>query len=258
MAKMKHYLYAVIGLNEPSATRAAKVSARDFLSWAGKDLKSHDKRARGNALSNIKKALHARLDELISRTHVPFSRDWNPRQVNTDRKLQVIRKLGIKHEAIVGLITDIRNKYEHGYVVPPLKVVQAYLSMCELWLDKTYEIYDFSPIVIANLPITGISCGAPKANGSVVTMAKFDEPTKVSFFRNSKKTLVTLQPDGNVDERRFKDFTAQQMLQFEAPLIKNYFSADSRAAFNQASLTDLFGRYRRWLKRYLVSSAQRS
>ena len=56
MPNTKHYMYPVIGLHETSGDRTARVSPKGFLSWAERDLKSHDKRARGNALSNIKKA----------------------------------------------------------------------------------------------------------------------------------------------------------------------------------------------------------
>ncbi|MHB0955677.1 MAG: hypothetical protein ACYC0X_04785 [Pirellulaceae bacterium] len=190
MTNTKHYLYPVIGLYEPNPNHSAKVAPKEFLSWAENDLKSYDKRARRNALSNIKKALHARLDEIISWTHIRFSSDWDPPYVTTDQKLNVIRQLGIKHEAIVALITAIRNDYEHGYIVPPLNVVKAYLGTCELWLEKTYDIYDFHSVAFANLPMTGITSGARKGNGSVVSKAEFYEPTKVTFFLHFLKKTI--------------------------------------------------------------------
>jgi hypothetical protein len=247
MPKPRHYICPVIGQFLPKGNSKAKVSPREFLSWAMKDLKSNDKRGRGNALSNIKKALHARLDEIIDRTHLRFSNDWNPRNVTTNKKLEVVRKIGIKHDAIVDLITKIRNDYEHGYIVPQLTIVRAHLETCELWLGNSYDNYDFQPVAMAGLPLIGISSGTPKANGSDIKSTKFDVPTKIEFFWNSKKKLVTIHPNGKVYERMFKEMTAKQMLQVEAPLIKKYCTSDSRSAFNQASLTDLFNRYKRWL-----------
>jgi hypothetical protein len=258
MPVTKHYLQTVIGLYEPTPSRSATIAPKEFLSWAEKDLKSQDKRARGNALSNIKKALHARLDEIIARTHVRFASDWDPRRVTTDQKLDVIRKLGIKHGAVVALITAIRNDYEHRYIVPPLNVVNAYLSACELWVAQTYNMYDFHSVALVNLPITAIGTGVRKANGSVISITEFDEPIEVLFFWNSKKKLVTVQTDGGVKETQFKDFTTQEMLRLEAPLIKRLYTENSRAAFNQASLTDLFGRYRKWINQFSASSKNRA
>lgn len=252
MTNKEHYVFGVIGLHEPAGKKTAKVSPRDFLSWAEKDLKSSDERGRGNALSNIKKALHARVDEIIGKTHLRFSSDWKPHQFTTAGKLAVIRDLGIKHGAIVHLITTIRNEYEHGYIVPPLDVVKAYLGTCELWLENTYKMYDVDSIGIVNFPLTGINCGAPKANGSIIKRTWFLAPKKVRYFWTSKRRLVTVQPDGKIEEKPFKDFSIKEMLRLEAPWIKKCYTADSRLAYNQASLTDLFRRYRRWLDKRLT------
>lgn len=247
MTRTKHYVVKVIGLIEPTKSITSKVSPKEFLSWAEKDLATSDKRARGNALSNLKKALHARLDELIERTHLRFTNDWDQRYVTTDRKLEVIRKLGIKHEAVVALITSIRNDYEHAYLVPNLKVVKAHLGAAELWLEKSYESYDFHPVAFGDLPLTGICVEMRDPNQSVIRTVSFGAPEKVSYFWNSKRKLITLNPDGRIVEKAFKTLAWKEMLRIEAPLIKTYYSTTSRSDYNQASLTDLYRRYSRWL-----------
>ena len=63
-----------------------------FLAWAKTDLKGSEKRARGNALSNIKKAIHSRIDEIINSTHIVYAKDWDPR-IGTVDKLEILKKL---------------------------------------------------------------------------------------------------------------------------------------------------------------------
>jgi hypothetical protein len=114
-------LLSVVGLFEEESPPSEKTRPSEFLSWAELDLQGTDKRSRGNALSNIKKALHSRLDEIICKTHVRFTRDWDPKRVTTPQKLEIIRALDIKHEAVIDLITSIRNQYEHDYIVPEVR-----------------------------------------------------------------------------------------------------------------------------------------
>ena len=247
MTNKRQYPNGQIALFIPNRDNSSKISPKEFLSWAEKDLKSQDKRARGNALSNIKKALHARLDEIIAKTHLRFSHDWNARNFTTDNKLEVIRKIGIKHDAIVNLITVIRNKYEHQYIVPSLDVVRAHQGTCDLWLEKSYSVYEFHSIGFVNLPLIGLGSGMMKANGSVINHTKFDVPTKVIYFWNSKKSLVTILPNGTIEQKYYSAFSCKEMLRFEAPLIRKYFNSSSGSAYNQASLTEIYGRYRKWL-----------
>ena len=93
------------------------VSSQEFLSWAKSDLKGGDRRAMGNALSNIKKSIHSRIDEILSLSHLSFGKDWNSR-ATTDEKIALLKKLNIEHTSIVKIITKIRNTYEHQYILP--------------------------------------------------------------------------------------------------------------------------------------------
>jgi hypothetical protein len=113
-----------------------RVTPDDFLAWASRDLKGSDQRARGNAVGNIKRAIHCRLDQIIGVTHVEFCADWNSR-CGTETKLSVLKRLGLSYQALLRLITDIRNLYEHKYLVPKLKQVRAYYDSAELWLKDS-------------------------------------------------------------------------------------------------------------------------
>ena len=75
------------------------VSAEEFLKWARSDLKGGGRRECGNALGNIKKALHAKIDDLIYRTHARYGNDWNPR-CGTETKFSVLKRLALSIEQL--------------------------------------------------------------------------------------------------------------------------------------------------------------
>jgi len=99
--------------------KSSIIGPSDFLSWAKSDLKGGDKRSIGNALSNIKKAIHSRIDEIIGLTHVAYAKDWKY-LISTEDKLAILKTIGIGYRSIVSIITKIRNDYEHKYILPTI------------------------------------------------------------------------------------------------------------------------------------------
>ncbi len=249
MPPSTHFITEIVGLYEPESNLSARVKPQQFLTWAEKDLSPGDTRGRGNALGNVKKALHSRVDEIIAKTHVRFTSDWDLKRVTTERKLDVIRQLGIQHEAIVDVMTSARNEYEHDYIVPTARVVRAHLHAAQLWIEKSYTAYEFHPIGFAGLPLVGIGAGARRPNGSALARVMFGEPQPVLFFWNSKKQLLTVKADGVEECRDFKSFDTKEMLRLEAPYIRRMLAGGTGGtALNEASLRDLLERYRRWVK----------
>src|SRR5438552_14088133 len=117
----------VVGLSIEKRVDPKFVAPAEFLSWALTDLKGSGRRNLGNALGNIKRALHGKIDELVGRTRVQQCHDWKNRNTPTDDKLEVLKSLGIEHRAVLKLITESRNDFEHTYLLPSLTEVQAYL-----------------------------------------------------------------------------------------------------------------------------------
>jgi hypothetical protein len=257
MPPSTHLITEIVGLYEPENNLSARIRPQEFLTWAEKDLSPGDARGRGNALGNVKKALHSRVDDIIAKTHVRFTNDWDPKRVTTEQKLDIIRQLGIQHEAIVDVMTSARNEYEHAYIVPTARVVRAHLHAAQLWLEKSYAAYEFHPLGFAGIPLSGIGTGPRRPDGSVLGTVRFGEPQPVLFFWNSKKQFLRINPDGIEECRDFKSFDTKEMLRLEAPCIRRIFTQGMGAAFNEASLTDLLERYRRWVKdEYLKKGEQ--
>jgi hypothetical protein len=218
MQPLTHFVSKIVGLFDPEKPVPDQVAPREFLMWAEKDLSSGDKRGRGNALGNVKKALHSRVDEIIAKTHVRFTNDWNPKRVTTEQKLNIVRQLGVQHEAIVDVMTFDRNEYEHAYIVAPMRIIQGHLHAAELWLEKSYTAYEFWPLGFVGLPLLGISTGDKKADGSSLGKVRFGKPQEsVLFFYNAKKQLLTIKRDGVEESKDFESFDTRQMVALEAP-----------------------------------------
>ena len=60
----------ILCLEKKIISNESIVTPREFLEWANLDLKESDNRARGNALGNIKKSIHCRIDEIIYETSI--------------------------------------------------------------------------------------------------------------------------------------------------------------------------------------------
>ncbi len=67
----KEHRKIVICYNPPKQ-ESNQIETNEFLAWAKSDIKAGEKRGRGNALGNIKKAIHSRIDEIIASTPLVF------------------------------------------------------------------------------------------------------------------------------------------------------------------------------------------
>lgn len=244
---MEHFVQDIFCVTPPYANCPERIKPLDFLAWAKTDLKGSDGRSIGNAVGNIKKAIHARLDEIISNIHVTYAKDWDPR-ASTDTKLSILRQLGQPYQSIVKLITDIRNRYEHQYVLPSLAQARAYFEIAELWLHDSCAKCDIGQIALVDIPLTGYGMNAVE-RGNTFTSLKFGSPRNVVFYWTPKKCIVRLNCDGKRETLPFRSLTWKEILEEEKRYFKRAISASGKSITNQASITYLFEKYERHLKR---------
>jgi len=112
------------------------ISPDDFITWAKKDIKGGDRRSIANALTNTKRAIHARIDEILYALRVQYANDWPP-SPKTSEKLKVLKRLSIPVTSIVEVLTKRRNDLEHSYFLPSLEQVRADVETADLWLEKS-------------------------------------------------------------------------------------------------------------------------
>lgn len=189
----------------------------EFLEWAKEDLKINNKRAIGNAIGNIKRSLHCRIDEIIENTHIKYCKGWDKR-CKTNTKLEVLKLLNIKYTSIVTLLTEIRNNFEHLYKLPEYNQVQGYIDTAEMWLNLSNNDYSFNKIAITKLQITsfGISDGM---NGLKLTSCIIKENSDLDYLWDRKKEIHEIKngirriiPMNTIDWKKMAKYEAKYLL----------------------------------------------
>jgi len=109
----------------------------EFFSFAREDLKEDSERGRVNALSNAKRAIECRADELITLLNFRYfalKHPWGLRY-----KLEVLKTLAISApDVLIQLITSKRNLLEHEYVRPrDVEQVKYVADIVELFLKAS-------------------------------------------------------------------------------------------------------------------------
>jgi hypothetical protein len=203
------------------------VTPREFLDWAKKDLETNDRRSIGNAIGNIKKAIHCRIDEIIDCTHIKYCKDWNPR-ANTNTKLEALKIFNIKYTAVVSLLTEMRNNYEHKYKLPDYEQAQAYLETAEMWLDNSYERYSFNSIGIVKLKTKQFGV-LGNANGTKLSNCIFEKNSDLDYLWDSKRQIHEIR-NGNLTIRSMDTVEWKTMARYEAKYLvdTNQFNLPAR------------------------------
>lgn len=182
----------------------SRVTPDEFLTWAKQDIKGGSKRGRANALTNAKRALHARIDEILYSVRVRHANDW-PNRPNTDSKLKVIKCLNIPTTDIANVLTGRRNDLEHCYILPPHTQVRADVQTCSLWLDNL-KSYLTTSIMIAGLPIKSCVPSPYVRTKKKKLSITFGSTEKILFFCDAKRKLITLKSDGTRNETSYDKF----------------------------------------------------
>jgi len=220
-----------------------RVSPQEFLSWAKSDLKGGDRRAMGNALSNIKKSIHSRIDEILSLSHLSFSKDWNS-EATTVEKIGLLKKLKIEHTSIVSVITKIRNTYEHQYILPSdLTDIRAYYETTELWLNHSKKSLIRSRLGLLNLPVYRVECDSDR-NVRTIEFPEYVDSFNIIYFWEKKKTIAILTKDNRDQTNKMKDLEMAKYVEWEKKHIKVSDKTESYY-LSPGNLTKVFNTYKK-------------
>jgi hypothetical protein len=223
------------------------VTPQDFLSWAKSDLKGSERRARGNALSNIKKTIHSRIDEILNLSHIVYSKDWDTR-AKTDAKINILKKLNIEHTAIVKIITKIRNEYEHQYILPSdINEIVAYYETTELWLNHSYNTIVNSRLALVNLPVISVESDNNREIKSI-EFPMYVENVDILYFLDIKKTLKKLSRLDRDKSEKMNDLSMSEYIHLEKQHLKK--SSQVETYFlSQSKITKVFNTYKKTLQK---------
>ena len=224
-------------------TTKGKIKPDEFLSWAKKDIGGGDRRSIANALTNAKRAIHARIDEIITALRVSHAGDWS-NTATTDDKLKLLKHIKIPVTSIAKVITARRNDLEHSYLLPSLDQVRADVETVELWLDKS-KAYLKPSVLLIGLSVTSIGTSDNADTRKQKFSVTFAHPKKTTFFWDSKRIMVNLSKSGSSNLKKYSDLSWKEMVDIQ----KNaYLSNDSKYTVPPGYVaTKLFRAYEKWL-----------
>lgn len=121
------------------------VSASKFLEFAIEDSKISSIHGRVNSLSNIKRAVECRIDELLYALCLQVKS--NKDKWDFPKKIQVLGDLGMLAPPILTKINRKRNQLEHQYVEPTQDDVDDALGVTTLFFGYTDRFSRKGPII---------------------------------------------------------------------------------------------------------------
>jgi hypothetical protein len=223
-------------------TGKSLIAPSEFLTWAKKDIQGGDRRAIANALTNTKRALHARIDEILYAVRVRYANDWN-RRPDTSLKLEVLKHLKIPFHTIVKVLTGRRNDLEHRYLLPTLDQVRVDVETAELWLDNS-KSYLHPSIVLAGLSVKSFGVSSSARSKKNTVSITFDSLKDVKFFCDTKRVVINITSNGNSRESAYKTFKWKDLIKLQYP----YLSENGWRTVPSMSIANkIYRAYEQWL-----------
>jgi len=135
-----------------------ETDASQFISFAKQDLKENSERGRANALSNAKRAIDCRVDELLGLLN--FKGFSARERWKVPYKMDVLRSFGVLTPGILKrLIVSPRNVLEHKYISPKEQEAQNAVDLTELFVEATHQYIKKGYLVSATLSCTSFFKG---------------------------------------------------------------------------------------------------
>ncbi len=130
-----------------------EMDASEFLSFARQDLQDYSERGGINALSNAKRAIECRIDELL--TLFNFKGFSSRHGWKLPYKMQVLQTFEVTAPDILRRhIVKKRNLLEHEYVRPDRQETQDVVEIAELFLKATDEYVERGYVASAEVSET--------------------------------------------------------------------------------------------------------
>lgn len=112
------------------------IGPQEFLSFARQDLEEDSEKGRVNAITNAKRAIECRVDEILTLSNLKGFSSRN--RWGLPYKLRVLRTLGVVAPGVLTeYIASKRNLLEHAYVRPSPEETRHLADITELFLSAT-------------------------------------------------------------------------------------------------------------------------
>jgi hypothetical protein len=112
-----------------------ELTAKEFLSFAVEDSKMDTIHGKVNALSNAKRAIDCRIEELLYCYCLHKKSRHDKWDIPT--KLQILKRIGILAPQILRKINKLRNRLEHQFEKPSFEKVEDAIDVVQLFIEAT-------------------------------------------------------------------------------------------------------------------------
>lgn len=178
--------------------------ASQFIAFAEQDLKDNSERGRANALSNAKRAIDCRVDELLALLN--FKGFSARERWNVHYKMQVLRSFGVRTPDILKrLIVSPRNVLEHKYVSPKEQEAQNAVDLAGLFVEATRQYIKQGYLHAATLSCTSFFKGFENYGIRDEYELAFDLGNEKLIMKYSEKELWW-EPNSDTGEPEMIDF----------------------------------------------------
>lgn len=120
-------------MNE-SLTYPFEITAKEFISFANRDLDIEGKHGLANALSNAKRAIDCQIDAVSAVLGLKKYRSF-------PKKADNLLKLGLLAPRVIKRINQLRNYLEHEYKIPEKERVEDAVDTATLFVEVTQRIF---------------------------------------------------------------------------------------------------------------------
>ncbi len=115
-----------------------ELSARAFLDFAFEESKTDSVRGKVCALSNVKRAIDCRIEELLY--CYCLQRKSKHDNWNFPKKLEILAEIGILAPRILRKISTLRNRLEHYFEKPGFDRVEDACDIGQLFIEATEKL----------------------------------------------------------------------------------------------------------------------
>jgi hypothetical protein len=191
------------------------ISSSEFLSFVRQDLEEYSEKGRINALSNAKRAIECRVDEILTLSNLKsFS---SRHRWGLLYKLEVLKKLGVvAPPQLIRSITSKRNLLEHEYVRPSREETINFAGITELFLSATDKYVEKGYISSATLTTLTKEATRRTISSKREMVIVLEELYKLEFDRKTRALTIRRQLfeiDMKVDKGRQIDMEYYKSIQ---------------------------------------------
>jgi hypothetical protein len=151
---------------------------RDYLEYAKSDITDSNAKKLLDCVGNLKRAVDCQIGIFLN--VFGLERYFKKRKLGIDKKLELLRAVGIFDSRTLSRLNTIRNRMEHRYEIPKIKDVEIYFDLVLAFvsvLESSIVLLSWTEMDFTNeKDARGRSVESSKGDESIYLNYDFEEP----------------------------------------------------------------------------------